>query len=119
MFFKAIGLLWIILGIWWIMRPQTIRRRFARKVKKTRRKVLFLIILVIAGLFLSAAKSAHGLLVNVLLVLGIIGIVKALFLLASKTGDRIIDWWAEQPLWMWRLWAGCFALIGILFYKIR
>ncbi|MBU1853713.1 MAG: hypothetical protein KJ957_06700 [Candidatus Omnitrophica bacterium] len=119
MFFRIIGLLWIILGIWWIMRPQTLRRRFTRKVKKTRRKLLFLIIILVAGLFLSAAKYTHGILANVFLIAGILGIIKAIFFITSKSAERILDWWVEKPLWLWRLWAACFVLIGFLFQKIR
>ncbi|MFC1667497.1 hypothetical protein ACFL0P_06560 [Candidatus Omnitrophota bacterium] len=119
MFFKIISLLWIALGIWWIMRPQGLKRRFTKKVKKTRRKILFLIAIIIAGLFLSAAKYAQGILANVFLIAGILGIIKGLFFLTSKAADKMIDWWAERPLWMWRLWALCFVIIGILFHRIR
>ena len=119
MFFKITGLAWIILGVWWIMRPQGIRRRFAKKVKRTRRKILFLAGILVAGLFFSAARYAHGALANIFLIAGILGIIKVVFFLTSKTAERIIDWWAEQPLWVWRLWAGCLVLIGVLFQKIR
>ena len=118
MFFRITGLLWILLGVWWIMRPQSIRRRFRKKVKKTRRKILFLAILVVAGLFLSAARYAHGMLANVLLIAGILVVIKALFVFSSKAADKTIDWWAERPLWMWRLWAAGIVLIGIIFYRL-
>jgi len=119
MFFKVIGLLWICLGIWWIMRPEGLKRRFRRMIKKGRRKMLFLVVLLIAGLFLSGARYSHGILANILLVAGILGIIKALFILSSKLADKAIDWWLERPLWMWRLWAGGLVLIGILFNRLR
>jgi len=119
MFFRAIGILWIGLGIWWIMRPQGLKRRFAKKLKRTRRRLLFFIIIAIAGLFLSAARYAHGVIANVFLIMGVLGIIKALFFFSSKAIDKAIDWWAERPLWVWRVWAGSFVLIGLLFQKIR
>lgn len=119
MFFRIIGILWMLLGIWWIMRPQTIRRQFRRKLKKTRRKVLFLIIILVTGLFFSAAKYAHGLLANLFLIIGILGVIKAVFFLTSKATDKIIDWWAEQPLWIWRVWAAVLVLVGILLRSIK
>lgn len=118
MFFKIVSLLWIALGICWIMRPQSLRRRFTKKVKKTRRKVLFLIALLAGGLFLSAAKYASGLLANVFLIAGVLGVIKGVFFLTSKAADRMLDWWAEKPLWMWRLWAACLVLVGLLFQKV-
>lgn len=118
MFFKLTGILWIVLGIWWIMRPQVIRRRFSKKVRKTRRKIIFLMAILVATLFFSAAKYTHGALANVFLILAFLGIVKTTFFLTSKGAEKILDWWAEKPLWMWRVWAGCFVLIGILLHKI-
>ena len=118
MFFKIIGILWICLGIWWVMRPQGLKRRFRKKVKRSRRKLLFLIILLMAGLFLSAAKYAHGLLASVFLIIGILGSIKAVFFFSSKAAEKAIDWWLEKPLWMWRVWAASFIVLGILFQKI-
>lgn len=117
MFFRIVGILWIALGIWWIMRPQSIRRYFRKKIKKTKRKVLFLIIILVSGLFFSAAKHVHGVLANVFLIAVILGIVKAIFFLASKGTERIIDWWTERPLWVWRLGAAGFMSIGILIHN--
>ena len=118
MFFKIIGILWICLGIWWVMRPQGLKRRFRKKVKRSRRKLLFLIILLMAGLFLSAAKYAHGLLASAFLMIGVLAIIKAVFFFSSKAAEKTIDWWLEKPLWVWRVWAGSFILLGILFQKI-
>lgn len=118
MFFRIIGILWIILGIWWIMRPQGLKRRFSRKLKKTRRRILFFVIIIISGIFLSAARYSHGIFANILLIIGILGVVKAFFFLTSKASDKIIDWWLEKPLWLWRVWAGGFVLIGLLLQKI-
>lgn len=118
MFFRIIGILWILLGLWWVMRPQSLKRRFAKKVRKTRRRLLLMVIIIASGLFLSAAKYSHGTLATVLLIIGILGLIKAVFFFTSKSADKIMDWWAERPLWMWRLWAGGFILIGLLFQKI-
>ena len=71
-----------------------------------------------AGLFLSAAKYAHGLLASVFLIIGILGSIKAVFFFSSKAAEKAIDWWLEKPLWMWRVWAASFIVLGILFQKI-
>ena len=118
MFFKFVGILWIALGIWWIMRPQVIRRRFSKKVRKTRRKIIFLTALLVAILFFSAAKYAPGALGSIFLIAAVIVVAKTIFFLTSKGAEKIIDWWAEKPLWMWRVLAGCFVLIGILLHRI-
>lgn len=118
MFFKLVGILWMALGIWWVMRPDMLKRRFGKKVKKARRKILLLVMVLVIGLFFSAARYAHGALATIFLIMAIGGVIKAVFFLTSKAADRMLDWWVEQPLWLWRLWAACFILIGILFQKI-
>ena len=119
MFFKIIGWLWIILGIWWIMRPQGIKRRFTKMVKRSRRKVLFIAIILFGGFFFAAAKHAQGFIASILLILGVLAVLKAVFFMTSKASDKILDWWLERPLWLWRVWAGCLVLLGILLQRIR
>ncbi|MDP6686204.1 MAG: hypothetical protein QGI05_04540 [Candidatus Omnitrophota bacterium] len=118
MFFRIVGILWIFAGIWWVMRPQSLKRHFSKMVKKNRRKVLFLVAIFVSGLFFSAAKFAQGILANILLVVALLGIIKAVFILSSKASERMMDWWIDKPLWMWRVWAGGFVLIGLLFQTI-
>jgi len=118
MFFRIVGILWIALGIWWIMRPQVLKRRFSKKLRKTRRKFLLLIMLLVIGLFFSASRHAHGMLANVFLVMAILGVIKAVFFFTSKAAEKAVDWWTEKPLWMWRLWALGFVIVGFLLHKI-
>ena len=118
MFFRIIGILWILLGIWWIMKPQIAKRVFIKKVKKSRKKILFLVIILISGLFLSAMKHMDTLIGKILIIMGILGFIKAVFIITSKSADKIIDWWQQQPLWVWRIWAGSFIIIGILFQRL-
>ena len=118
MFFRIIGILWIVLGIWWIMRPQRLKRVFAKKLRKNRRRVLFFVIIILSVIFVSAARYTHGIFANILLIAGILGIIKAFFFLTSKASDRLLDWWLEKPLWFWRIWAGGFVLIGLLLQMV-
>jgi len=67
---------------------------------------------------MAAARNTQGILANILLIFGILGVIKGIFFLTSKASDKLIDWWLERPLWMWRLWALSFVVIGILFHRI-
>ncbi|MFH1478139.1 MAG: hypothetical protein ABIG92_00005 [Candidatus Omnitrophota bacterium] len=118
MFFRFVGILWMIFGIWWMMKPQRLKRFFTKKVKKARRKMLLAVIILSCVLFFSAAKYAGGALGKAFLVFGLLGIIKAVFFATSKASEKILDWWLDRPLWMWRVWAGCFTLLGLFFQKI-
>ncbi|MBU1006504.1 MAG: hypothetical protein KKH08_02780 [Candidatus Omnitrophica bacterium] len=118
MFFRIVGILWILLGIWWMMRPQRLQRVFVKKARKTRKKIMLVAMVIAIGLFFSAAKYASGILANVLLIFGIIGIVKAILFFTTDLSDKVIDWWLKKPLWVWRVWAGCFTLMGLLFQRV-
>ncbi len=118
MFFRITGSLWIMLGIWWIMRPNNLKRRFTKKLKRSRRKVLFFAIIVMSSVFFSAARYAQGIVANIFLIIGALTILKAIFFFTSKGAGKAIEWWLKKPLWVWRLWAGGFVLIGLLLQMV-
>ncbi|MFH1776042.1 MAG: hypothetical protein ABH952_00545 [Candidatus Omnitrophota bacterium] len=106
-------------GFLWLMRPNTLARRFKKMVRKNRRRLLFSIILMSGGVFATASRYAQGFLAKLLLIFAVITVLKALFFASSKAADKIIDWWLKQPLWVWRMGAAFFMLMGYIFIKIK
>ena len=50
----------------------------------------------------------EGLLAKIILILGLFGIIKAVFFLKAQAADRVIEWYLEQPIKIFRNWfAGC------------
>ena len=68
---------------------------------------------VIVGIaFIKMAWNIEGVASKLLIVLGILVVLKGLFLLKRKVAARAVDWLAKQPLIMFRAWALCYVAFG-------
>jgi hypothetical protein len=106
---KGLGILWILLGLWWILRPQGVKKRLGKQFRRTLRTVLFLVLVASGGLLISASKYLDGMMAAGVVVVGIVAIVKALLFVRSKSSDVVLSWWEERPLWVYRM-----AGVGVL-----
>jgi hypothetical protein len=112
LFISILGWAWILLGLWWFFRPAGIRKRMAKKYRKTVRWILLVIFFALAGTIYSAGKGLGGLSGTLLFVLAIILLIKGLFLLRGKMSDRILEWWSVQPDSTYRIAAAILFLLG-------
>jgi hypothetical protein len=119
MFFKIIGWLWIAVGIFWFLRPKIIIRHFKKGLNKHLRRIFIILLFLMAGIFLWATKFANSLLAKILLIFAILAIVKGLFIARSKIFEKVFNWWSQQPLWFWRLWAITFIILGFLLVQLK
>lgn len=114
MLVKIIGYIFIILGLFFLIKPAVLKRRLQKKVVKRSRKILFLILLFLGGLFLTAAFKSTGILSKLLIILGIIALIKGLFFLSAKASEKIIGWFSTQPLIIFRFLAITYIILGII-----
>ena len=111
---SILGWAWILLGLWWIFRPAGIRKRFAKKYRKTLRWILLAIFFALAGAIYSAGKSLGGWSGTFLTVLSIIALIKGLFFLRGKMSDKILEWWSVQPDSVYRMAAAGLLILGCI-----
>ncbi len=109
-----LGWAWILLGIWWIFRPQGIRKRFEKKFRRTARWILLTILFATAGIVFSAGRQIGGLLGTLLAILGVIAILKGLLFARGQVSDRVLDWWGKQPDSVYRAAAAGLLVLGCL-----
>ena len=102
---RILGVLWIILGLWWLLRPQTLKKRLQRKFSRKLKRVVFGFILVFGFLMIGSALKAPGILSKVIVIIGMILAIKAIMLITGKTSDKVFAWWADKPLYFFRAWA--------------
>ncbi|OIO39220.1 MAG: hypothetical protein AUJ75_01645 [Candidatus Omnitrophica bacterium CG1_02_49_10] len=119
MFIKPIGWIYIALGTWRLIKPQGIKRWFGKKINKALRKVFLALTLIVSGIFINASFRIEGIWSKVLLILGILGIVKGLIFLKGKSFEKIMKWWSDRPLWIWRLWAAFAVAFGIMLLNVK
>jgi hypothetical protein len=113
-----VGWAWIALGVWWFFRPAGIKRRFEKRYRKGARSILFAVLFVTAGILIAAGRWLGGLWGWLLAILGIIAVLKALLFVRGKVSDTVLDWWSQQPIWVYRVSAAVLFVLGCLIQLI-
>jgi len=114
-----LGWLWIIMGVVFLLNPEFLRKRLQRKSLKKIRRLLFAAAVFLGVLLITAAFKSHGLLSKLLLVLGIIAVFKGMFFLKGKVADKVLGWYAAQPILIFRLGACVQILLGVIILFLR
>ena len=84
MLIKLIAWLWLITGILFFIWPQKLRNKLQKKTYKQIRSLLFALALIVGALLINAGFKAEGFKAKLLMGIGIIGLLKALFFLKAK-----------------------------------
>jgi hypothetical protein len=109
-----IGLLWIFFGLLFLWRPGVFRAwlrwRSLRKIRWT----LFWFTLGCAISLLLATWPLSGFLPKLLLLVGIVGIVKAYFFLKCEASEWLIERFADLPEEAYRWYALAWIAIGLI-----
>ena len=119
MLLKILGWIWIISGIIFFLKPLWFRNRIQKKSYKRIRGYLFAIALCLSVLLIKAVWGHPGILSKVALILGIIGIFKAFFFMKGKAADKMLEWFANRPLKIFRLFAAIQIIIGAVILTIK
>jgi uncharacterized protein YhhL (DUF1145 family) len=112
---KIIGLIWLILGVIWLIKPGSLKDRLTRKMNKKLKWIIFGFITLFSILILGSVFKAPGLLPKVVGIAGLFIAVKGILFLTSKTEEKVIGWWQKKPLFVFRIWALIMLLIGLGF----
>ncbi|MEA3489401.1 MAG: hypothetical protein U9R44_03540 [Candidatus Omnitrophota bacterium] len=111
---KILGAIWIVLGAFWLVRPQTLKDRLKRKMGRRTKRVVYVFVIVFGFLMIGSVIKAPGLSAKVVGIIGMIITIKAIMLLTSKASLKIATWLADRPLIFFRIWAILFLAIGLM-----
>ncbi len=111
---KILASFFVIIGIWFLLKRESLRRKLQRKSKKILRRYLSAVALFFGLLFISAGWKTPGVVAKIFTIFGILAIIKGFFLLKAKISDKLIEWWTNQPVFIYRIWASMYIIIGIL-----
>lgn len=114
MFSRVIGALWIMLGIFWLLRPEVLRQRIIRKMTRTLKWVLFGFVVTLTISLIGSVFKANGLMIKAASVAGLIIAVRLIVVLGSKTSGRMGDWLSGRNLNFFRLWGIFIVVTGII-----
>jgi len=113
MLMTLLGWFLVVMGVFFFLRPSALRDSLRKKSYKKIRGLLFLVTLAAAGLFISAGWQMQGGWAKVVLILGVIGILKAFFILKAKAAETLVTWFAGRPLVFFRMGGALEALAGL------
>jgi hypothetical protein len=111
---KILGVIWILLGVWWLIRPEALKNRLKRKMNRRVRRVVYGFLLVFGFLMIGSVFKTPGLLPKIIGIVGMIIVIKVIMLITSRTSEKVFDWWAERPLIFFRIWALLVLAIGTM-----
>ncbi|MFA5087911.1 MAG: hypothetical protein WC552_02615 [Candidatus Omnitrophota bacterium] len=114
MLLKFVGWIWVISGIFFLLQPARFRNRLRRKSVKQLKRFFILLAFFLGILLINAAWGVPGFWAKLVLVFGLIGLVKAVFLWKAKTADLIIEWFANQPVKVFRMYAVGQIVVGAI-----
>ena len=114
MIIKIIGWLWLSTGIILVIMPGILRWQIQRKSRKIIKNYLFAIALLPASLLVAVGFRISGIIPKLIMVIGLIILVRIVFLFKSKVAEKAIDFLKKQPAIFFRLWALVQAAIGLV-----
>ena len=114
MFSYIIGSLFIMLGILFLLYPESLRKRLRKKALRKIRKYLFAGAITLGILLISTGWKYEGLLPKILVLVGIVAIFKGVFFLKSRAADKVTEWILKQPVIVLKIFAICQIILGLL-----
>lgn len=115
---KIVGIIWLMLGVFWLIKPGSLKARLGRKMSKKVKRIVYGFVLLFAFLMVGSVMKVPGILAKILGIIGMVMAIKAIMLITSKTSETVSSWWVDKPIIVFRVWAGCLVVMGILMLKV-
>ncbi len=105
MFSNILGWAWVVMGVFFFCRPQFLKNKLQKKAIRKIRGQLFLLALIISGVLMRISWGVPGVWAKIVFIIGILGVIKAFFLLQGKIVEKIAQWLSSKPPAFFRLGA--------------
>ncbi len=118
-FLALLGYFWFFLGIATILFAKSIRKYYGIFIEGNHPKSMGALAILVGGLLIASIANCGY--VPFVLMLGIIQIVKGLYLLFAppKYVNALIKWWLGTSVLIYRLWGIATAVMGLILLKAR
>ena len=114
MFAKIFGSFWILLGLYWLIRPESLKNRLRRKMTWKMRWLVLCLVIAVGALLMGSAIKLEGLFAKVIGIIGIILVIRAIIGITSKSSEKLLEWWGSRPVYVFRIWALIIFGTGIM-----
>ncbi len=95
---KILGWLWIAAGFLFFIKPNMLARILQKRSIRRIKKYLFAFAIFAGILLIKTLWGIEGILPKVIMVMGLVAIIKGLFLIKGKVAERITGWFSKQPV---------------------
>ncbi len=79
----------------------------------------FAVTLILSILFIKAGWGIDGIFAKIIVIMGVIGIFKAIFFLKGKASDKMLEWFLAWPSKYLRMWAGAQIIFGVVILLVN
>jgi len=117
MLLKLLGIFWILMGLLSLIHPAFLRARLG---KKTNRKVswpFYTLLFFLAMNLIGFMMKVQGFWYRLVGFLTVFIVIRALLTMKSKLMNRFLEWWGCLPLYVFRILAMFFLVIGVALLK--
>ena len=111
---NIVGCIFIFLGTFCFLYPESMRKRLRKKAIRKLRSYFFLAAIAAGVLLISAGWKHEGILPKILMVVGVVAIVKGLSFLKSKATEGITAWILKRSIPELRVFAVGQIVLGFL-----
>ena len=111
---KIVGMIWAILGLLWLIKPEALKKRLKKKMSRTMRRNICGFILALGLLLAISVIKIPSILAKIAGLVGIVIAIRAAFILTSKTSEKILTKLVERPLTFFRIGALFILIIGLV-----
>ena len=90
---NVIAAIWMLLGTFWFLKPDSLRNRLTRKMTRGMKRVVVLFAVVFGFSMIGSVIKAPGTLSKVVAIAAFVLTIKLLLLFTSKTSEKFSEFW--------------------------
>lgn len=113
-----LGIFWITLGICGLVSTKKVMQLLSNFVRNTRQQMLGVLGLVVGVLLLISALSVEQ--TWFVLMIGAFACLKgaAIVLMPEVKLKAVMDWWLSAPEVVYKAWAACLLILGVVVFYV-
>ncbi len=112
---KILGTLWVLFGLWWLIKPESLKNRLRKKMNRRIRLFVLLFMFVFAMLILGSIFQAKDLFARLIGAAGLVITIQIIKVITQKTSDKLSDFVEGRSIVFFRIGALLILIMGILF----
>jgi len=114
MYAKILGLIWMLLGVLWVLKPGTLKNRFQRKLTRKIKFIVYGSVLVFGFFLIASIVKIDGIYGKIIGIAGLLISIKVIMLITSKTTEMMFEWISNRSLLFFRVWGAVLLGMGIV-----